>query len=60
MPGCQGTISAVAFFEAHCSADALHFYNGKTFPAEYRGNAFISIFGSWLKPHVQTGIQRVV
>ncbi|MEP6894625.1 MAG: hypothetical protein ABI986_03365, partial [Chloroflexota bacterium] len=30
------------------------------FPAEYRGNAFVSIFGSWLKPNVQTGIQRVV
>jgi putative membrane-bound dehydrogenase-like protein len=59
-PGCEGTIPAVAFFEAHSSADGLDFYNGKTFPAEYRGNAFVSIFGSWLKPNVQTGIQRIV
>ena len=59
-PGCEDTIPAVAFFEPHSSADGLDFYDGKTFPAEYRGNAFVSIFGSWLKPNVQTGIQRVV
>jgi glucose/arabinose dehydrogenase len=57
---CEDTIPAVAFFEPHSSADGLDFYDGKTFPAEYRGNAFVSIFGSWLKPNVQTGIQRVV
>lgn len=60
IPGCEETIPAVAFFEAHSSADGLDFYSGETFPAEYRGNAFVSIFGSWLKPNVQTGIQRVV
>jgi len=59
-PGCENTIPAVAFFEAHSSADGLDFYNGEKFPVEYRGNAFVSIFGSWLKPNVQTGIQRVV
>ena len=59
-PGCEGTIPAVAFFEAHSSADGLDFYDGNSFPAAYRGNAFVSIFGSWLKPNVQTGIQRVV
>ena len=59
-PGCENTIPAVAFFEAHSSADGLDFYNGEKFPAEYLGNAFVSIFGSWLKPNVQTGIQRVV
>jgi glucose/arabinose dehydrogenase len=59
-PNCENTIPAVAFFEAHSSADGLDFYNGQTFPAEYRGNAFLSVFGSWLKPNVQTGIQRIV
>ena len=59
-PGCENTIPAVAFFEAHSSADGLDFYDATSFPAEYRGNAFVSIFGSWLKPNVQTGIQRVV
>jgi glucose/arabinose dehydrogenase len=58
--GCENTIPAVAFFEAHSSANGLDFYNGDRFPAEYRANAFVSIFGSWLKPNVQTGIQRVV
>ncbi len=58
--GCENTIPAIAFFEPHSSADGLDFYNGKTFPAEFRGNAFVSIFGSWLKPNVQTGIQRVM
>lgn len=59
-PGCENSIPAVAFFEAHSSADGLDFYNGQSFPAAYRGNAFVSIFGSWLKPNVQTGIQRVI
>jgi glucose/arabinose dehydrogenase len=58
-PGCENTIPAVAFFESHSSADGLDFYKGQRFPPEFRGNAFVSIFGSWLKPGVQTGIQRV-
>lgn len=59
-PGCEDTLPAVAFFEAHSSADGVDFYRGEAFPAEYRSNAFVSIFGSWLKPNVQTGIQRVI
>jgi glucose/arabinose dehydrogenase len=55
------TISTVvAFFEPHSSADGLDFYNRTRFPAEFHGNTFVSIFGSWLKPHVQTGVQRVI
>src|SRR5215207_8425799 len=59
-PGCENTIPPIAFFESHSSADGVDFYNGEGFPAEYRGNAFVSIFGSWLKAGVQTGIQRVI
>ena len=59
-PGCENTIPAVAFFEAHSSADGVDFYDGQGFPSEYRTNAFVTIFGSWLKPGVQTGIQRVI
>lgn len=58
--GCNDTIPPVAFFESHSSANGVDIYNGAAFPAEYRGNAFVSIFGSWLKAGVQTGIQRVV
>jgi putative membrane-bound dehydrogenase-like protein len=59
-PGCENAIPAVAFFESHSSANGLDIYAGDRFPADYRGNAFVSIFGSWLKPNVQTGIQRVI
>jgi putative membrane-bound dehydrogenase-like protein len=59
-PGCENTIPPIAFFESHSSANGVDIYNGEEFPGEYRGNAFVSIFGSWLKAGVQTGIQRVV
>ena len=59
-PDCENTIPAVAFFEAHSSADGLDFYTGQNFPLEYRGDAFVTVFGSWLKSGVQTGIKRVV
>ena len=59
-PGCDDTIPPIAFFESHSSANGVDIYNGEAFPAEYHGNAFVSIFGSWLKAGVQTGIQRVV
>lgn len=60
MSGCESATQAVAFFESHSSANGLDFYTGESFPAEYHGNAFVSIFGSWLKPNVQTGISRVI
>lgn len=59
-PGCENSIPALAFFESHSSANGVDVYNGETFPAEYRGDVFVTIFGSWLKANVQTGIQRVV
>ena len=59
-PGCEETIPPIAFFESHSSADGVDIYDGAGFPAEFHGNAFVSIFGSWLKAGVQTGIQRVV
>jgi glucose/arabinose dehydrogenase len=59
-PGCETTIPAIASFEAHSSADSVVIYDGQNFPAEYQGNAFVTIFGSWLKQGVQTGIQRAV
>lgn len=58
--GCANSIPAIAFFEAHSSADGADFYKGERFPTDYYGNAFVTIFGSWLKAGVQTGIQRVV
>jgi glucose/arabinose dehydrogenase len=43
--GCRGTIAPVALLEPHASADGLAFYAGRTFPARYRGDAFIAEFG---------------
>ena len=59
-PGCESAVPAVAFFESHSSANGVDIYDGQGFPVEYQGNVFVTIFGSWLKPNVQTGIQRVV
>lgn len=59
VPGCEATIPAVAFFEAGSSANGVDFYNGERFPAEYRGHAFVSIFGSSRKV-TQTGVQRII
>jgi glucose/arabinose dehydrogenase len=43
--GCKGTVPPVALFEPHASADGLVFYTGRTFPARYRGDAFVAEFG---------------
>ncbi len=59
-PGCGNTIPSIASFEAHSSANAVAIYGAQNFPTEYQGNAFVTIFGSWLKGGVQTGIQRVI
>jgi glucose/arabinose dehydrogenase len=34
-------------FEAHSSTMDLVFYEGQQFPAEYRGDAFVALKGSW-------------
>jgi glucose/arabinose dehydrogenase len=57
---CADSIPAVAFFEPHSSANGLDFNSGNNFPMEYQNNAFVSIFGSWLKSGVQTGVSRVI
>ena len=59
-PGCESTLPPVTFFEVHSSANEVDIYNGGNFPPEYLGNAFVSIFGSWLKSSGRTGIQRVI
>ncbi|MFQ5419338.1 MAG: PQQ-dependent sugar dehydrogenase [Anaerolineae bacterium] len=63
-PGCDGTITAIAFFEPHASADSLDFYTGDKFPPPYlpEGTAvslFVGVFGSWLKTEAETGIAHV-
>ena len=37
----------VLTYTAHAAPMALHFYTGKNFPEEYRGDAFVTFHGSW-------------
>jgi glucose/arabinose dehydrogenase len=41
------TIVPDLLFEAHSSVLDFVFYEGDQFPAEYRGNAFVALKGSW-------------
>jgi glucose/arabinose dehydrogenase len=44
---CAGVTSPVAYLEAHSSANGIAFYTGETFPAEYRGNLFVALWGQY-------------
>lgn len=53
---CTGKETPVAVFPAHWAPLDLIFYNGSSFPAKYRGGAFISFHGSWNRaPGMQAG-----
>lgn len=41
------TITPDLLFEAHSAPLGLVFYEGKQFPASYRGDAFVALHGSW-------------
>ncbi len=41
------TITPDVLFHAHSAPTGLVFYTGTNFPAEYRGDAFVSLHGSW-------------
>ena len=43
----NATIVPDLLFEAHSSALDIVFYDGAQFPAEYEGNAFVALKGSW-------------
>jgi glucose/arabinose dehydrogenase len=44
---CQGVPTPVVEMQAHMAPLGLNFYNGAQFPAEYQGNLFIALHGSW-------------
>lgn len=56
---CTGTMPASATFTARSSVDGLVFYAGDNFPAAYTDNAFVAVFGSYVYPEIETGLQRV-
>ncbi|HEY2011122.1 MAG TPA: PQQ-dependent sugar dehydrogenase [Rhizomicrobium sp.] len=41
------TITPDVLFHAHSAPTGLAFYTGSNFPADYRGDAFVSLHGSW-------------
>lgn len=41
------TIMPDLLFQSHSAPLGLEFYEGTQFPAEYRGDAFVSLHGSW-------------
>lgn len=43
----NAAITPDLLFEAHASAMGLVFYDGASFPEEYRGDAFVALKGSW-------------
>ncbi|MBI4787371.1 MAG: PQQ-dependent sugar dehydrogenase [Chloroflexi bacterium] len=58
---CQGTIFPVAEFQEHSSANGMAFYSGSNFPAEYRNNVFVALWGGNLPlPTVGKRVERVV
>lgn len=44
---CAGTVPPVVEIQAHSAPLGLSFYTGSQFPAEYRGNLFVALHGSW-------------
>jgi len=57
---CAGVTPAVALFEAHSSADGIVFYDGRTFPSEYRDNAFVAEWGDNAGTPLARKVVRVV
>ena len=57
---CAEKRGPVAAFPGHWAPNALVFYTGKMFPAEYQGGAFIAFHGSWNRaPEPQAGYNVV-
>jgi glucose/arabinose dehydrogenase len=57
---CASKKGNVAYFPAHWAPNALLFYTGPLFPAQYRQGAFIAFHGSWNRaPLPQAGYKVV-
>ncbi|MEP6572260.1 MAG: PQQ-dependent sugar dehydrogenase, partial [Gemmatimonadota bacterium] len=57
---CATTASPLIGFPGHWAPLALTFYDGKQFPAEYRGGAFLAFHGSWNRAPLPQAGYRVV
>ncbi|MFN2425722.1 MAG: sorbosone dehydrogenase family protein [Candidatus Binatia bacterium] len=45
--GCDGVAPPVLKMQAHSAPLGLAFYTGTAFPAQYRGDLFVALHGSW-------------
>jgi glucose/arabinose dehydrogenase len=44
---CDGVLAPVVEMQAHTAPLGLTFYTGRRFPAEYQGDLFVALHGSW-------------
>ena len=56
---CRGVTPPAAYLEPHSSADGLVFYDGRTFPAAYRGDLFVALWGQYLEKRFGRRVVRV-
>ncbi len=60
-PDCAGTESPVALLQEHSSANGFAFYDAEQFPAEYRGNIFIALWGANSRdPDIGKKVVRII
>jgi len=52
---CANKRPPVAYFPGHWAPDGLTFYGGSSFPAHYKGGAFIAFHGSWNRAPLPQG-----
>jgi len=57
---CAGKTGPIAAFPAHWAPNDLLLYDGRQFPAAYRGGAFIAFHGSWNRAPLPQGGYNVV
>ena len=57
---CTSKLAPVAAFPAHWGPNAAVYYNGRQFPARYRGGVFIAFHGSWNRAPYRQGGYNVV
>ena len=55
---CEKTIAPVVEIQAHSAPLGLTFYDGSTFPDEYKGDLFVAYHGSWNRS-IPTGYKVV-
>jgi glucose/arabinose dehydrogenase/sugar lactone lactonase YvrE len=57
---CPRTAAPVLTYQAHAAPIQLAFYTGQQFPAQYRGDVFVAMRGSWNRePPTGYGIVRI-